>query len=69
VQVICSKSRDQAALSAAQEATRGELVEFHYAVTHELRQPLNVVYAYVQAILLCNEELDADCRGADPGDR
>jgi signal transduction histidine kinase len=45
------------------EANR-ELEAFNYTVAHDLRQPLNIICSYCQAIgELCGDKLDELCRG------
>jgi signal transduction histidine kinase len=41
-----------------------ELEAFNYTVAHDLRQPLNIINGYCQAIeKLCGEQLEEECRG------
>jgi PAS domain S-box-containing protein len=45
------------------EAANMELEAFNYSVAHDLRQPLNVISSYCQAIKeICGEKLDEQCR-------
>ena len=46
------------------EAVNKELEAFNYTVAHDLRQPLNIINGYCQAIeKLCGEQLDEECKG------
>ena len=54
---------DLAAHTAELEAANIELEAFNYTVAHDLRNPLNVVSSYCQAIKeMCGSGLDAQCR-------
>jgi PAS domain S-box-containing protein len=53
-----------AARAAELEAANLELEAFNYSVAHDLRQPLNVIGGYSQAIKeLCGDNLDEQCKG------
>jgi len=50
--------------AAELEAANLELEAFNYSVAHDLRQPLNVIGGYSQAIKeLCGDNLDEQCKG------
>jgi PAS domain S-box-containing protein len=52
-----------AARAAELEAANRDLETFNYSVAHDLRQPLNIIYGYCQAInMLCHEQLDEQGR-------
>lgn len=45
------------------KAANEELELFGYTVSHDLRQPLNVISSYSQAVMeLCGKHLDAECK-------
>ena len=49
--------------AAELEATNQELEAFNYTVAHKLRQPLNVISSYCQAVIeICNNKLDKQCQ-------
>ncbi|OGU13060.1 MAG: hypothetical protein A2076_07210 [Geobacteraceae bacterium GWC2_53_11] len=51
------------ARAADLEDVNRELEAFNYTVAHDLRNPLNVISSYCQAIKeMCNEQLDKPCR-------
>jgi len=44
--------------------TNRELQTFNYSVAHDLRQPLNIINGYCQALeMLCGDRLDKECAG------
>jgi light-regulated signal transduction histidine kinase (bacteriophytochrome) len=46
------------------EAANRELEAFNYTVSHDLRQPLNIISSYCQVIMeLCGAKLDQQCTG------
>ncbi len=50
--------------AAELEDVNRELEAFNYTVAHDLRQPLNVISSYCQAInMLCGDQLQGECRG------
>jgi PAS domain S-box-containing protein len=52
------------ARAAELETANRDLEAFNYTVAHDLRQPLNVVSSYCQAIgTLCGDQLQDECRG------
>jgi light-regulated signal transduction histidine kinase (bacteriophytochrome) len=50
--------RDLAEMVLRQEAQRHELVAFNRTVAHDLRQPLNIIHSYSQALTMCCDDLD-----------
>ena len=58
-----SEERYHATAVELQAANR-ELETFNYTVAHDLRQPLNIISGYCQAIeKLCGDQLAEDCKG------
>lgn len=55
--------RDLAEMALRQEAQRHDLVAFNHTVVHDLRQPLNVIHSYSQALVMCCDDLDETGRG------
>jgi PAS domain S-box-containing protein len=53
---------DLAAHAADLEAANAELEAFNYTVTHDLRIPLTTVHGYCQALKVCGNRLDEQCR-------
>jgi PAS domain S-box-containing protein len=52
-----------AARAGELEAANKELEAFNYSVAHDLRQPLNVIFGYCQAIdMLCGGQLRDECK-------
>jgi PAS domain S-box-containing protein len=61
--IIERLNTDLAARAAELEAANLELEAFNYSVAHDLRQPLNVISSYCQAIKeLCGDKLNEQCR-------
>ncbi len=55
---------DLAARACDLEEANRELEAFNYTVAHDLRQPLNVISSYCQAIdILCGDQLQEECKG------
>ncbi len=55
---------DLTARAAELEDANRELEAFNYTVAHDLRQPLNVISSYCQAIdMLCGDQLQEECKG------
>jgi PAS domain S-box-containing protein len=54
---------DLAARATELEEANRELEAFNYTAAHDLRQPLNLIYGYCQAIeMMCGNQLDEECR-------
>lgn len=52
------------ARAADLEDANRELEAFNYTVAHDLRQPLNLISSYCQAItMLCGEQIQGECKG------
>ncbi|HJV36453.1 PAS domain S-box protein [Geomonas sp.] len=63
-QEIAQLNADLAARASELEAANRELEAFNYTVAHDLRQPLNSINGYCQAIeMICGEQLGAECQG------
>jgi PAS domain S-box-containing protein len=64
VEEIERLNTDLAARAAELEAANRELEAFNYTVAHDLRQPLNVINGYCQALReMCSDKLDEHCNG------
>jgi PAS domain S-box-containing protein len=54
---------DLAARAAELETANRDLEAFNYTVAHDLRQPLNVISSYCQAIdIMCGDQLQKECK-------
>jgi signal transduction histidine kinase len=56
--VVDQLSHEVMAQALQKEASEREHVIFNRTVAHDLRQPLNIIYAYAQALDMCCETLD-----------